>query len=216
MALAAGLPPSGQWVIWAGAFCLLALLLQILWTSHRPHRQILAARAGEPWQGVLYAFTLGMLPGAKESARRHLPTYLAGIVYHLGVFAALLLLAAALLGTALAPALRLAAAALASAGLLSGFGLLVKRTVNPGLARLSVPDDYVSNLLVDLFLGLTLLAGWSESWTSWWYGSASLLFLYIPFGKIRHCAYFFYARTVFGLSSGRRGIFPPPEGRAQS
>ena len=44
----------------------------------------LAPASGSSARGIAYAFGAGMLPGAKESAREHRATYLAGVAYHLG------------------------------------------------------------------------------------------------------------------------------------
>jgi hypothetical protein len=42
--------------------------------------------------------------------------------------------------------------------------------------------------------------------------TATALFLYLPFGKIRHCVFFFSTRYHFGAFFGRRGVLPPAEG----
>lgn len=44
---------------------------------------------GPPKRGVLYAFTFGMMPWAKESTRRHMLAYLRGVGFHAGIFAGL-------------------------------------------------------------------------------------------------------------------------------
>lgn len=44
---------------------------------------------GSPKRGVLYAFTFGMMPWAKESTRRHMLAYLRGVGFHAGIFAGL-------------------------------------------------------------------------------------------------------------------------------
>ena len=43
-------------------------------------------KSGEVSQGIFYSFTSGMSPVKKESAYLHLPTYLAGMVFHIGTF----------------------------------------------------------------------------------------------------------------------------------
>src|SRR5512142_6113 len=44
---------------------------------------------GDPQHGVTYAFTLGMMPWAKESTRIHMIAYLRGIGFHIGIFTAI-------------------------------------------------------------------------------------------------------------------------------
>src|SRR3989304_3774903 len=61
----------------------------LLGRAYRPER---AGAVGSPAQGVLYAFTWGMMPWAKESTRLHLLAYLRGVVFHIGIGAAFLAL----------------------------------------------------------------------------------------------------------------------------
>jgi len=43
-------------------------------------------------KGIFYAFTLGMLPWKKESARLHPLVYLRGVLFHIGIFTFVVLL----------------------------------------------------------------------------------------------------------------------------
>ncbi|HEQ72203.1 MAG TPA: hypothetical protein ENN69_06925, partial [Spirochaetia bacterium] len=139
-------------VVFACGICLLALMAMILGTGRFPPATTFARRQGSVRRGIMYAFGTGMTPWEKESARRHLPTYFAGVTYHLGIFAALLLLALRVLGIMppfpVAPGL----AYISASGAICGVGLLVKRIVSSRLRGISVPDDYLANLLVDAFL----------------------------------------------------------------
>ena len=49
---------------------------------------------GDVKSGVLYAYTTGMAPWAKESTRLHMLSYLRGVAFHLGIFLGLGLLLA--------------------------------------------------------------------------------------------------------------------------
>jgi len=51
----------------------------------------MAPASGSIAPAVRYSITGAMNPAKKESAYLHLPTYLAGIIYHLGTFLSLLL-----------------------------------------------------------------------------------------------------------------------------
>ena len=42
--------------------------------------------SGSIRDGVIYSFTTAMSPFEKESAYMHLPTYVAGIIFHIGTF----------------------------------------------------------------------------------------------------------------------------------
>jgi hypothetical protein len=168
------------------------------------HRTLHAAPAGDPDAGVRYAFTGAMHPMAKESVREHLPSYVAGLAYHAGIFTALGLLAITLAECSLPGPLRVLVKVLLGLGTLGGAALLLKRLLKPELRGLSTPDDVLSNLLATAFVALALF-GPSTPWLL----SAMLLLLYVPLGKLRHSLFFFVARKQLGAFFGRRGVFPP-------
>ncbi len=194
-------------------WCFSALLWLLLKTRSYGARRLFAPASGRPIMGALYAFTLGLAPWAKESVRRNLPSYFSGITFHLGIFASFILLV--FFSSALVPPSLLVSflGFIALAGCLAGIGLLLKRLLKNELRSLSVPDDYLANLLSSLFCGLAFLAHSVPALTPAWLISAILLLIYIPLGKTRHCLYFFTSRYHFGSFYGRRGTFPPGPGR---
>jgi hypothetical protein len=159
-------------------------------------------------KGVFYVLGRGMMPWEKESARKHLPTYVGGMAYHTGIFAALAYLFSLVFSiefsTTLVPVLRWGVAV----GFLSGMALFLKRILLPVMRKISCPDDFAANLLVNIFLVFTFIRTYSESFTAFYYLAAIVMFLYIPVGKIRHCFFFFYAKMLFGNFYGRRGVLP--------
>jgi len=173
-------------------------------------RQPFAAAAGDPAAGIRYAFTGAMSPGAKESVREHLPSYGLGLAFHGGIFTAFALLTLSLAGFELPRWLWLGSRVLLGLGVMGGLGLLLKRLLRAELRGLSRPDDFVSNLLATGFVALAIVA----PGRAWWV-SAILLLLYTPLGKIRHCLFFFMARSHFGAFFGRRGVFPPEGSHVQ-
>ncbi|MFZ2055107.1 MAG: hypothetical protein WAU81_13045 [Candidatus Aminicenantales bacterium] len=192
------------------AFCssLVLLTAQVLQTLSFGRRRLHSEAEGSRLSGMAYALGRGMMPWEKESAARHLPTYVAGMIYHAGIFAAILsvlLLAAGIRPPEAAVAvLRI----LLAAGFLSGTGLLLKRVAYPKMRSISCPDDYASNLLVDGFVFFGLLSSWRDAASPLFFSAAILAFLYMPLGKIRHCFFFFYSRILFGSYFGRRGVLP--------
>jgi hypothetical protein len=149
-----------------------------------------------------------MMPWAKESARRHLPTFAAGVVYHLGLAAGFVVLIAAGSGAALPDAWRVALLMSIAAGALAGAALLAKRAATPSLRAISTPDDVVASVLVTAFLIAAAVALIDSRFTASFLGVSVVLLLYIPVGKIRHCFLFFCSRFTFGRFFGRRGILP--------
>ena len=198
-------------VILSFVFAVLSLSILVLKTFSFGKRTFHAESRSKGKKGIVYAFGRGMLPWEKESAAEHLPTYFAGILYHTGIFAALIYLFWQVfslnLPAPLVPIFRIVFAA----GFLSGMALLLKRIALPVMRKISCPDDYAANVLVNLFLGFALAQTFSERFAHPFYFVAILMFLYVPVGKIRHCFFFFYTRILFGYFYGRRGVVPPPK-----
>ncbi|MGB2696422.1 MAG: hypothetical protein WBD28_01025, partial [Candidatus Zixiibacteriota bacterium] len=68
----------------------------------------------------------------------------------------------------------------------------------------------LANILVDLLLLSALAATFAKTLFVPFAVIAIIIFVYIPFGKIRHCVFFFYSRILFGDFFGRRGVIPHP------
>ncbi|MBA7644449.1 hypothetical protein ES703_52193 [subsurface metagenome] len=149
-----------------------------------------------------------MMPWEKESAGKHLPTYLGGIAYHTGIFAALAYLVSLIISVEFSTSLILALRCAVAIGFLSGIALFLKRILLPVIRKISCPDDFAANLLVDIFLAFTFIRTYSESFAPFYYLAAIVMLLYIPVGKIRHCFFFFYAKMLLGTFYGRRGVLP--------
>ena len=189
-------------------FCLIMLAVLVARTFNFGRRPTYSHPRGSSLAGILYAFGPGMLPWEKESAAKHLWTYLGGILYHLSILVAMLVLATVLLSLTPPAALLQVARMLLVVGLLCGAALLIKRGLKPQMRSLSSGDDYLANILVDVFLLSGLLSTFSEAIHVVFLVTAIIIFFYIPFGKLRHCAFFFYSRILFGEFFGRRGVIP--------
>ncbi len=198
--------PWGWVLAVAVAVCAAGLGRHLALVLGRPYRPERAAAVGVPAEGVVYAFTWGMMPWAKESTRRHLLPYLRGIAFHAGIGAAFLALALTPWRDAVPPAARWAIVALAAFGALTGAGGLIARVREARLRRVSTPDDFFSVALVSVFLASAAIAWIDVRWQSLFFLLATATLIYIPFGKIRHCFYYFFSRYFFGVSFGRRGV----------
>jgi len=159
-------------------------------------------------KGVFYAFTIGMLPWKKESARLHPLVYLRGVLFHIGIFTFVVLLFVSLFVNLSHLSGRLAFSPFLGLGFIAGAAALVARFTDRNLRALSRPDDYISPVLVTLVLlsGLAFVLNIASRTVFW--GFVSVLCLYLPWSKIPHVAYFFFSRTVFGVMFGRRGVLP--------
>jgi hypothetical protein len=196
-------------VLAAAAASLIALVARARWATAFGGSRIAAPARGSAGRGIAYALGRGLLPWEKESARRHLATYMAGIVYHTGVFSAGADLTALVVGIMFPPLILFLLRLGMAAGLVSGIGLFAKRAALPFSRALSRFEDYAANLFVDLFLALALAATFDSHTAAPFLALSAILILYIPLGKIRHCLFFFRTRIHFGRLLGRRGILSP-------
>ena len=100
--------------------------------------------SGSIRDGVIYSFTSAMSPFEKESAFMHLPTYVAGIIFHIGTFLSfpvlltLIIYPKAFIESALLSSL---GGVVFSAGAISGLAILIKRIVKKELRSISGPED---------------------------------------------------------------------------
>jgi hypothetical protein len=205
-----------EWYHWAGVACFLFCLLVCGVHAFRLVRagrsKDFATPAGSIPEGIRYAFTTAMKPGHKESAFMHLPTYLSGLVFHLGAFAATaLFIVWPKYDFTHLQLVRLVVALLPAIGSLAGLGLLVKRMVSPVLRPLSTPDDYLSNFLVTLFQLCAAVALFIPWMIPTFYIAGAVLWLYFPAGKLKHAVYFFAARYHLGVFFGSRGVWQNPK-----
>lgn len=216
----------------AFAFCVLCFIGMFVKMIRRGKPQDLSPAAGRVSAGVLYANTIAMSPFQKESAYKHFPTYAAGMVYHIGTFVALVFFVLQaimfyrfqqnpLSGISFMFYLnenetffKVLIRVLVSLWLISGccgLALLLKRFFSEKLRSFSTLDDYLSNALTTLFhfasAGFLFWIG--ESLLLLYFLSATIFFLYMPLGKLRHALYYFFARYHLGFFYGRRGVWPP-------
>jgi hypothetical protein len=196
-------------VISSFLFSVISLSILALKTFSFGKKPLYAKAQGDAKKGVLYAFGRGMLPWEKESTSKHLPSYVSGMLYHIGIFAALFYLFSLIFSLELSKLFISILRFLFFLGFLGGFTLLFKRIFLPKMRKISCPDDFAANTIVDLFLILAFVHTYSVRETPLFFLLAIVMFLYIPVGKIRHCLFFFYTRILFGLFYGRRGVLPP-------
>jgi hypothetical protein len=174
-------------------------------TARLPIVRDRAAPRGSAARGTLYAFTLGMAPWAKESTRRHALSYVRGIGFHLVIFLDLALLILSPWWPAWSGVVRGILALASAAGALLGVGGILMRRMESNLRALSTIDDLLAVSLVTLFqICCALSLAW-PALRALVYVVATIMFIYVPLGKIRHCIYFFFSRRFFGTFIGRRG-----------
>jgi nitrate reductase gamma subunit len=167
-----------------------------------------APARGSIKQGLLYAYTLGMAPWAKESTRRHWLSYLRGVFFHIGIFLGLGILVISPWINLFPTWLRIVLSAGAGLGAVLGLAGFLARLIDPNLKALSTPDDYFAVLVVSVFLATACLGLSFLATLPIFYIISAFMLIYAPFSKIRHCIYFAYSRLFFGKFTGTRGILP--------
>jgi len=147
-----------QWMaLIALGICLFILALHFIRLIRSGKPKDFAKPAGSATTGIRYAFTGAMSPTKKESAYLHLPTYTAGLLYHLGTFLSFFLFFFFLGGIIPKGWIAMIIMILLVISSVSGTAIFIKRLVKKELRFLSNPDDFISNLLVTLFQILTIL-----------------------------------------------------------
>ena len=210
-----------HWYQYMALGCLVVCFAACLWhffrLIHLGKPKDLSPKSGNIAKAEVYSYTMAMLPNEKESAYLHIPTFTAGIFFHIGTFISLALFIffffadTELFRQWLALAiLMLFMLFMLIFGALSGFILFLKRIFSKKLRALSTLDDFLSNFLTtlfQLFTGFYLIFG--DLFAVYYYVSASILLLYMPIGKLRHVVYFFAARYQLGFFYGWRNSWPP-------
>ncbi len=156
--------------------------------------------------GILYAFTLGMAPWAKESTRQHWVAYLRGIAFHVGIFAGLAALLASPWFDQIPFVVRALFALATAFGAAMGAAGGILRIVEHNLKAISTADDHTAVWLVTLFLVAMTAALFLPAYVPVMWIVAAAMLVYAPLGKIRHCIYFYFGRLFYGIHIGRRGI----------
>ena len=216
-------------------FCLVFCFIHFLRLIKLGAPKDLSEKKGNIAAAILYSNTGAMLPMQKESAYKHLPTYTAGILFHIGSFVALLcfliLIPDVFTSDAVSifffrqPFVSALIAFCLWGSACCGIGLIIKRISSKNLRPISNVDDYLSTILVTLFQIISALLFTFYAFDQYlhkylshgthvgvfctYFLIAALLFLYLPFGKLKHVVYYFAARYHLGFFYGRRGTWPP-------
>lgn len=198
-----------HYILIAG-FCifLISSILIIYKIIRAGHPRDFSHPLGKVGPAVFYSFTGGMSPLKKESAYLHLPTYIAGMFYHVGTFVAFFLLIIIFFNIYLNSWLINASFVFLILTSMCGFSILLKRIFKTKLRNLSNPDDYVSNLIVTVFQILTAISLVQNPFLPYLFVCSTVLFLIIPIIKLRHSIYFFASRIQLGMFYGWRGVWP--------
>ena len=149
-----------------------------------------------------------MLPSHKETIRNHPIKFLIGIAMHMGAFFSIARVFVLYFFPDMVFILPNILALALSVSVLCGIYLFLRRVFSANMRSMSSFDDYLAILMTTIFTAMTSLFVISVISASTFYISASVLFFYIPIGKLRHVLFFFLARMNYGSRMGYRGVYP--------
>ena len=193
------------------AWLVVLYVIKVMQLSHLPMPQEKGSPKGSPIQGALRSYTNIFIPWSMESSKKHLWRWLEFGAYHVGALIAIL----NTFTTPFAPGImtepvRWVFAILIAPALLLGIVKLVRRVTSPELRLISTPDDYFSLASVELFFfaGIMALLVDTSLWRTIYFLITAGFLFYVPFSKISHYVYFFFAAAIIGRRYGWRGVRP--------
>jgi len=168
-------------------------------------------KKGNPSKGVMRSYASIFMPWAVESSRDHFWRWLGFALYHVACLVAIVnTFTFTFAPGIMTPTVRLVFSILIAPAILIGFMKFYRRLSKPEIRHISTPDDYFSLLSLQLFFftGIMALMLNTPLWRSSYYIVTAMFLFYVPFSKISHYIYFFFARFLTGKRYGWRGIIP--------
>lgn len=214
-----------------GPFFQVALLVFVAGMAYRLFRVVALGWApdrvkgkGSKLGGAVKSFAKGILiwpfvPWVKNAFKRNPVIYLAGGLFHLGLFVVIFLGAAhvlawkSLLGFAW-PSLPLPIVDwLAAGAIVAMIALAINRLVNPVLKLISGPAEWLNLLAVFLpmvtgYIMTHHLFFRYEVLFSLHMLAVDVLLIWIPLSRISHFMFYFFSKSIHGAQFGKRAVQP--------
>jgi nitrate reductase gamma subunit len=168
-------------------------------------------KRGNPNSGIRHSYTSIFMPWTMESSKKHLWRWLEFGLYHVAAFIAILdTFTLTFTPQLMTEPVRILFALLIAPAIPIGFVKLIKRIVKPELRVISTPDDYISLLSLQIFFfsAVMVLLVNSNFWRMSYFIVTAIFLFYVPFSKISHYIYYFFAHYLTGNRYGWRGVLP--------
>ncbi|NMC84514.1 MAG: hypothetical protein GYA58_04445 [Anaerolineaceae bacterium] len=196
-------------------------LVRVLFLGYSPDK--VPAR-GSKLGGALKSYLKGIIawpfiPWVKNTFKKNPLIYIAGGLFHLGLFVILVLGTAhmlvwkSLLGISW-PTLPLPIVDwMAAVTIIAMVILFINRLINPVLKLISGPAEYLNLLIVFL----PMVTGYIMTHHLWFpyevlYSlhmlSVDLLLIWIPLSRISHFMFYFFSKAIHGADFGKRAVEP--------
>jgi hypothetical protein len=192
-------------LVWAAAW--LGTQLLRAWGGGR---RDYSARAGNPFRGVWYNFSVAMTPAHKEAIRNYPFKFAVGLAMHVGIAVSTLKILILLVKPGAGPLAPVPAGGFLAVSAAAALFLFARRFLSPNLRGMSAFDDYFASFATFAFLAVA--AGHEFGLVSggaFLLGAAAATF-YVPLGKLRHVLFCPVSRLNLGWRLGYRGTYPAP------
>jgi hypothetical protein len=170
-----------------------------------------APARGSRTAGARRSYAGIFMPWTRESSRKHLWRWFEFGAYHVGAGVAILITFTLPFAPGIMTrAVSVTCAVLIAPALLIGFAKVYRRITDPGLSYISSRDDYFSLVTLQsfFFTAVMVLLYDTPGWRMAYFLVVAAFLFYVPFSKISHYVYYFFAHYLTGSRYGYRGVVP--------
>ncbi len=161
--------------------------------------------------GTLRGYAGIFMPWTRESSRLHLWRWFEFGAYHVGALVAIVItFTLPFAPGVMTRGVSIACAVLITPALLVGFVRIYRRLARPELRFISSLDDHVSlvSLQSFFFTAVMVLLFDTPGWRMTYFLVVAAFLFYVPFSKISHYVYYFFAHALTGSRYSWRGVSP--------
>jgi hypothetical protein len=193
------------------SWLLVLYAIKVFQLSRLPMLQERGPRKGSAVQGALRSYTNMFIPWSMESSKKHFWRWVEFGAYHIGAGIAILnTFTTPFASGIMTQPVRWAFAILIVPAFLLGWIKLGRRIIRPEMRLISTPDDYFSLASVEIYFLSAIMALFVNNplWRTIYFLITAGFLFYVPFSKISHYVYFFFAAAITGGRYGWRGVRP--------